>query len=284
MSKKWHLPLILGLTACLFTGCGDRGIPVIKQELLDKKLSVLMLTSSALTASSKEAIAQSLKDWQDSNAIAFDWVKDLNALNEDVTTKLKTKSYDYIYVAGNELFPSANETLQSSQSSAKWTFLQSQPFAVGTGNAVSDQATLLQVDTQQLETMKNKSVQDLVFQPLAIEWVTRSDRPIPSTWAPSEEADHIVLLDNNPQWYQQLSFQILQHHASWVIFYSPADADQMQKVKNMGVSVMDFAGAVTAELNWPQIMNNRLAVMKSKSWKSGVQNYNVQELKELKMK
>lgn len=282
MHKKRFL-LILILLSSLLAGCGTRGIPVIKQEVLDQKMSVLMLTTAGLTASAKQALGQTLKSWRDANSIAYDWVKDLNALDDSVVSKLKTKSYDYIYVVGNELFPSANETMSLGLSTSKWTFLQSQPFVEGSAVTVNDQASMLQLDTQQMESLKNKAIQDLLFQNVTIEWVTQSDRPVPSDWAPSEEADHIVLL-NNSQWFQQLTFQVHQHHAAWVIFYSPVDEAQLQKAKSLGVSVMDFSGALTADLNWTQILDNRLAMMKTHAWQKGIQNYNPQELKELKMK
>lgn len=282
MHKKRFL-LILILLSSLLAGCGTRGIPVIKPEVLDQKMSVLMLTSAGLTASAKEALGQTLKSWRDANSIAYDWVKDLNALDDSVVSKLKTKSYDYIYVVGNELFPSANETMSLGLSTSKWTFLQSQPFVEGGAVTVNDQASMLQLDTQQMETLKNKAIQDLLFQNVAIEWVTQSDHPIPSAWSPSEEADHIVLL-NNTQWFQQLTFQVHQHHAAWVIFYSPVDEAQLQKAKSLGVSVMDFSGALTADLNWTHILENQLGRMKTHAWQKGIQNYNPQELKELKLK
>ena len=53
------------------------------------------------------------------------------------------------------------------------------------------------------------------------------------------------------------TFQTHQHHAAWVIFYSPVDEAQLQKAKSLGVSVMDILGALTADLNWTQILDNR---------------------------
>ncbi|OAS21668.1 hypothetical protein [Paenibacillus oryzisoli] len=279
-----RLLFILTLVILLLASCGNRGIPVIKQELLDQKMSVLMLSSSGMPASAKDVLGQTLKNWRDADSIAYDWVKDLNAVDDNVVSKLKTKTYDYIYVIGNELFPSANETMALGITTSKWTFIQSQPWAVGSAVSVNEQASLLQLDLQQMETMKNKAIQDLLLQNAVIEWVTQSDRPIPSAWAPSEEADHIVLLNNNNQWFQQLTFQVHQHRATWVIFYSPVSEEQLQKTKSLGVSVMDFSGALTADLNWTQIFENRLAMMKTHTWQKGIQNYNPQELKELKMK
>lgn len=271
------------LSIVLLAGCGDRGIPVIKQEVLDQKMSVLMISSAGLTEPVKETLGQTLKNWREANSIAFDWVKDVNTLDDNVISKLKTKSYDYIYVVGNELFASANEAIASGPPSSKWTFLQSQPFAAGSAVVVNEQAASLQLDMGQMDAMKTKAIQDLLLQNVSIEWVTQVDRPIPSAWAPSEEADHVVYL-NNSQWLQQLTFQINQHRSTWVVFYSPVEEAQLQRVKSFGVSVMDFTSAGTADLNWSQIFDNRLAMMKTNGWQKGIQNYNPQELKELKLK
>ncbi|NOV03100.1 hypothetical protein [Paenibacillus planticolens] len=276
--------LVILLLSFLVSGCGNRGIPVIKQELMEKKLSVLMLSSVNLSDPSKQAIGSALQKWRDVNFIAYDWINDLGALDDRVLTKLKTSSYDYIYVIGNDLFPSANGVIQQGLNTGKWTLLQSQLDVNGTASTAVDQAAFLQIDAQQIESLKTKWIQDLLAQNVTVEWVTRSDRPIPSELAPSEEADHIVLLDNNEQWFQQLSFQTRQHFAKWIIFYSPATEAQLQKAKTIGVSVMDISNSLSAELNWPQILDDRLLAMTSKSWHKGPINYNSTELTELKMK
>ncbi|SDN00037.1 hypothetical protein SAMN04487897_101754 [Paenibacillus sp. yr247] len=275
---------ILLLLSFIVTGCGNRGIPSIKQDLMDKKLSVLMLSSASLSEPAKQSIGNALQKWRGANFIAYDWIKDLNTLDDSVITKLKANTYDYIYVIGNELFSSANGLIGQGLTMGKWTLLQSQLDMNGSASTVIDQASFLHIDSNQVESLKNKWIQDLLAQNVTVEWVTRSDRPIPSAWAPSEEADHIILLDNNDQWFQQLSFQTKQHLASWIIFYSPVNEAQLKKAKSIGVSVIDISSALSAELNWAQILDNRLEAMTNHSWKKGGFNYNEKELTELKVK
>lgn len=282
MNKR--LVLLFVLLSIFVVACGNRGIPVIKQDLFDNKLSVLMLTGASLSEPAKQSVGQAVVQWRDANLIAYDWVKDLKTLDDSVIAKLKASDYDYIYVVGNELFPSANEMIAQGVSAGKWTLLQSQLDVGGVTNTVNEQAAFLQIDSLQIENLKNKWIQDLLARNVVVEWVTRSDRPIPSEWAPSEEADHIILLDNNDQWFQQLTFQSRQHLANWIIFYTPADSTQLQKAKSLGASVIDITAALSAELNWGQILDNRLAMMKSNSWKKGGAIYNEQELKELLIK
>ncbi|MGG1516783.1 hypothetical protein ABE504_15355 [Paenibacillus oryzisoli] len=276
--------MVIILLICLLAGCTSRGIPTIQQDMLDRKISVLMLSSAELPDAAKQSIEQGLLKWRDQSMIAYDWVKDLQTVDAGAEAKLKTASYDYIYVAGNSLFSSAAVWMQANPTAGKWTFLQSEPDAANQGAAIADKAALLQVDTAQIETMKTTWVQSLLDQQTPIEWVTKAERPIPSAWAPSEESDHIVLLDNNPQWFQQLAFQVNQHHAKWAIFYTPAEEAQIQKAKTLGISVMDLTAGLSANLSWDDILANRLGVMTNHSWQTGVQNYNLQELKELKMK
>ncbi|MEW9697653.1 hypothetical protein [Paenibacillus sp. SI8] len=276
--------LCLILLSLFVTGCGNRGIPVIKQELLDKKISVLMLSSVSLSDSAKQSIGTALQQWRDSNLIAYDWVKDLTTVDGDVVIKLKERTYDYIYVIGNELLPSANEVIQQQGSSSKWTLMQSQLDVNGIASANGSQTSLYQIDPQAVERLKNQRISELLAQRVSIEWVTTADHPIPSAWAPSEEADHIVLLDNNEQWFGQLSFQTKQHLSSWIIFYVPTDTAHVQKAKTIGVSVMDTSNSLSAELDWGVILSNRLQAMIQHSWQSGGSVYNGQELKELKTK
>lgn len=275
--------LIVLLLSIFLTGCGNRGIPVIKQELLDKKLSVLMLSSASLSDTTKQSVGNALQKWRNVNLIAYDWLNDLNALDDAVIAKLKASSYDYIYVIGNDLFPSANSLIQQGLNTGKWTLVQSKLDPTGNANLAIDQAAFLQIDAQQIEGLKNSWIQNLLAQNVTIEWVTTSDRPIPSAWAPSEEADHIVLLDNNEQWFQQLSFQTKQHFASWIIFYSPVTEAQLQRAKTLGVSVIDVSNALSADLNWEQILDNRLAAMINNTWQKGPLHYNEKELAALKM-
>ncbi|UKS29822.1 hypothetical protein LOZ80_13160 [Paenibacillus sp. HWE-109] len=282
LNKRFMVLFILFIL--IVTGCGNRGIPVIKQDVMDKKVSVLMLSSSSLSDAAKQSIGQALLNWRGEHFIAFDWIKDVNSLDDSVGAKLKANTYDYIYVIGNELIGPANGLIAQGLTTGKWTLLQSQLDSNGSVSTVSDQASTWQIDAQQVENLKSKRIQELLAQRATVEWVTRSDRPIPSVWAPSEEADHIVLLDNNDQWFQQLSFQTKQHFANWVIFYTPVTEAQVQKAKTLGVSVLDISNALSAELNWTEILNNRLAMMTNHGWQKGSFPYNEKELLELKIK
>ncbi|UJF35401.1 hypothetical protein [Paenibacillus hexagrammi] len=204
-------------------------------------------------------------------------------MDEQTYNRIKTGTYNYIYVVGNDLLSNVAPAVDS-VSTTKWTFLQDNLTADSLPNQLTEQAEAVTVNKDQIASLQAKWVDGIMQQGLPIEWVTRADHPIPSEWAPSEEADHIVLLDNNEQWFQQLSFQLKQHDSKWIVFYAPADQTMLQKAKATGVPVMDLSNAFSIELNWDSIMANRLQEILNQTWKPGAEDYNEQELKELKLK
>jgi hypothetical protein len=118
---------------------------------------------------------------------------------------------------------------------------------------------------------------------LSIEWVTRTNQPIPAAWAPSEEADHIVYTDNNDQWFQQLVFQAREHLSSWIVFYGQAEPAAVQKAKTIGIPVMDMNSAVSADVNWAAVFAGLLAMMDQNSWKAGIVPYTEQEIQAVRL-
>jgi hypothetical protein len=266
----------------LLSACGTRGLPAIRQDTLDNKLSVLMVTSPKLSDSVKQTIGTKLLEWRGANQIAFEWIKDKSAIDESVRLSIQSKSYDYIYVIGNELFPTAIQA-STQDIKKKWTLIQDQldmqPQLPGTQNLA-----YLQIDPKQVDDLKTYWVNQLLAQKVSIEWVTMAENPIPSAWAPSEEADHIVLLNNNGDWFNQLNHQTRQHASKWILFNTSVDPSFLQKAKTIGVSVVDLSSTLEVNLAWDAILANRLAAMTSHQWQNGFQSFNAQEMMELKIK
>jgi hypothetical protein len=275
--------LLLTVIMILLTACGTRGIPAIRQEQMANKLSILMITSPKLSDSAKQMIGTKLLDWRNTNQIAYDWMKDAAAVDDAMMANIESKPYDYIYVIGTELFPTVIQSASADKNS-KWILLQDQLDVQLQTPLNSDHIALLQIDPMLVDNLKNNWVNQLLAQKESIEWVTMAEHPIPSQWAPSEEADHIVLLNNNGEWFTQLSYQTKQHASKWIVFNAPVDASFIQKAKTLGVPVTDLSAALALDLNWDTILSNQLSLMTQHTWKSGVQTYNAQELKELKIK
>lgn len=280
MRSRYQIGMVL-LMLILLTACGTRGIPVIGQEQLNGKLAVLMITAAGLTDSTKQTIDATLHGWRESEKITFEWLKDIKELDEGLLAKIRSRTYDYIFVVGNSLYEaSAKEAVLDKNS--KWTLLQ-EAWGTDISPASLESAAWRHLDVAHTDLLKDEWVKQQMKENVSLEWVTRAANPIPSAWAPSEEADHIVMLDQNEQWQQQLIYQIREHNSKWIVFYTAADQATLQKAKNIGIPVKDLT-VFSAYLNWETILASQLAIMKQNSWKPGSHVYSGQEVKELKIK
>jgi hypothetical protein len=277
--SKWIL--LLCASMLLLSACSTRGIPAIQHDKWNQKLAVLVITEASLNDSGKQSINKALHGWRDTEKITYEWIKDVNALDDSLLTKAKNGTYDYIYVIGNNLIQTAAKEA-TLDANSKWTLLPNnwnpQQATVGQTHSIAQ----FDIDPALIDGLKDNWVKQQADQNVQLEWVTRAASPIPSAWAPSEEADHIVLLDNNDQWLQQLGLQIRQHASKWIVFNSTEDPAVLQKAKTLGVSVMNFT-AISVDFNWDLIMSNQLNTMKQNSWKSGLQAYSQQELQNIQM-
>jgi hypothetical protein len=275
--------LLLHLSfSILLSACGTRGTPVIRPEILESKLSVLMITSDKLSDPVKQKIGAKLLEWRSGNQIAFEWMKDKAAIDESMITSIKSKPYDYIYVIGTDLFLTAMQAAGQDKDS-KWTLIQDQ-MTTQQLPAESDNVSILQIDPKQAADARTNWVNQLLAQKESVEWVTFAENPIPAEWAPSEEADHIVLLNNNGDWFNQLNYQTLLHGSKWIIFNASTDASFGKRAKTIGVSVVDLTAPLEADLNWDAILAGRLNMMTGRTWVKGIQAYNGQEMKQLLIK
>jgi hypothetical protein len=274
--------ILLFTCSILLTACGTRGTPVIRLDIMASKLSVLMITSDKLSDPAKQKIGAKLLEWRSGNQIAFEWMKDKADINGSMITSIKSKPYDYIYVIGTDLFLSAIQAA-GQDTDSKWTLIQDQ-MSMQQPPVESDNLSILQIDPKQAADVRIYWVNQLLAQKESVEWVTVAENPIPAEWAPSEEADHIVLLNNNGAWFDQLNHQTRLHASKWIIFNTPADASFVKQAQTIGVSVVDLTAPLVTELNWEAILSNRLTMMTQRSWKKGIEAYNTQEIKQLLLK
>jgi hypothetical protein len=274
--------LLIAVTL-LLTACGTRGIPAIREDILVNKYAVLMITSDKLSDSAKQTVAAKLMDWRNTHQIAFEWIQNLPSIDETIRKSIQAKQFDYIYVIGTGLFPTAIQAAEQDKDS-KWSLLQDQWENPQNTIIDSDNLALWQIDPKQVDDLKNNWVNQLLAQKESVEWVTMAEYPIPSVWAPSEEADHIVLLNNNGDWFNQLVHQTRLHGSSRILFHAPVDPSFVQKAKTIGVPVVDLSASLETDLNWDAILESRLTNMTQRSWNKGVHVYNAQELIQLKIK
>jgi hypothetical protein len=275
--------LLLIAVTLLLTACGTRGIPAIREDILVNKYSVLMITSNKLSDSAKHTVGAKLMEWRNTHQIAYEWIQDLASIDETIRKSIQSKQFDYIYVIGTDLFPTALQAAEQDKDS-KWSLLQDQWGNLQNTPINSDNLALWQIDPKQVDELKNNWVNQLLAQKQSVEWVTMAEYPIPSLWAPSEEADHIILLNNNGDWFNQLVHQTNLHGSNWILFHAPVDPSFVQKAKTIGVQVVDLSASLETDLNWDAILESRLTAMTQRSWNKGLQVYNAQELIQLKIK
>ena len=264
---------ILICTFLIVSGCG-KNIPAIDPAVLQSKVSVLVITAPNLKEPAKTAFSKTLLSWRDTQNVAFEWISDVTGISEDQSRKIQTVPYDYIIVAGNEL----NRQLQSFASTIpdkKWIFIddsisQSQA-EVSASNIQWKQTGPGFMETQWGEWVRQQQAIGKSF-----EWVTVSTNPIPSAWAPSEEAERISLSDAEG-WYPQFQLQVKQHGPDWLAVYSPLEASVLQRMKNLQVPIINMA-STSIDVNWDTVLQAVLAQMQSKQWKAGIAPFTQQEV------
>ncbi|MCS7461827.1 hypothetical protein N0M98_16955 [Paenibacillus doosanensis] len=257
----------------IVSGCG-KNIPAIDPALLQNKQSVLLITEPNLPDTTKSLISKTLSSWKDKEFIANEWLPDVTSLSEEQVNKIHSVAYDYIIVAGNGLNQQVLPYIGTTPDK-KWILLDN---AIDrTETPVS--ATNLEWKRSGAEFMRSQWgewVKQQQAMGKAIEWVTASANPIPSEWAPSEEAEYISLSDAEG-WYPQFQNQVKQHAPDWIAVYSPLEANVLQRMKNLQVPVMNMA-ATSVALKWDTVLNGILDQMKNKRWTPGIQNYTDQEI------
>lgn len=273
MKKLKRLFVGIGILG-LLSGCG-KNIPAIDPVLLQGKSSILVVTGQEMPDNVKAALQTTLVNWRDKKQTAFEWMDNTTALTEEQLTKIKTRSYDYILVAGHNL---VQNTLPAAANipERKWVMLDDQlarqsPVVSGSNIMVK----LVPEDRFRQEW--NEWVGQQLDNGRPIEWVTTSAYPIPSEWAPSEEADYINLADADG-WYTQFQFQVRSHGPSWVAVFAPLEAGQLQRLKNMQVPVINMA-STGIELQWGGILASIEDMMAKKAWTPGIQTYSNAEAK-----
>ncbi|CAG7624116.1 hypothetical protein ACFQI7_03990 [Paenibacillus allorhizosphaerae] len=264
--------IIVTLAAC------GKNIPAIDPQLLQSKSSVLFITGPAFPEASKNKLNGALVNWRDTNHIAFEWMSDTSELSEQQWNKIKSVSYDYIVVAGHSLIESILPTAQQI-TSRKWIMLDDQPVQEAT-EVQSDHIMLKQVPQARLHAEWDVWVRQQLVSGRTIEWVTQSTKPIPSDWAPSEEAEYITLTDAEG-WYPQFQFQARQHGANWIVTYVTLDQSVMNRLKNLSIPIVNMA-ATGIEQQWDAILSGLFDMMQNKSWKPGSQPYADSEVKIVK--
>ncbi|SFL44918.1 hypothetical protein SAMN03159341_106116 [Paenibacillus sp. 1_12] len=274
---RWTTGLLTLCILFVLGGCG-KNIPAIDPALLESKVSVLIISKEQISDTTKSTLQNAFLSWRDSHHIAFDWMADTAVLTDLQITALKNRPYTYIIVIGNELNRQV-WPIAASLPSKKWILLDD---TVSVDNPPITDKHIVWKQTEQnfMEKQWEEWVKQQQVLGKSIEWVTIGSKPIPSLWAPSEEAETISLSDAEG-WFPQFQNQVRRHGPSWIAVYSPLDANSLQRVKNLKVPVVDMT-AVSIELQWGNILTSILQTIESKAWVNGSLAYTSQEIQIVK--
>jgi len=261
----WFL-MIFVLTACVHT------LPAASPDLLQQKPSVLMVTASGLSSQAEDIVGTVLQTWNQQQMIAYDWLRKIQTMeNDQVQADIKNKSYDYIFVVGNELLPQAAE-ISAKYPESRWVFMQDGPGSAEW--AASANAMTWTLDTALIKPVWDQWVREQTSQGVSLEWITRQDRPIPLEWAPSEEEDHILPVDlYGNQWYPQLIFQISRNKPKWLIVYANLDENQYKRIRGLNIPIVDMASSRAVSVRWDLVWPQQLAMIKKGAWEKGTHSY-----------
>ncbi|TBL77795.1 hypothetical protein [Paenibacillus thalictri] len=267
MKAKAILPALAIIL--LLCSCG-KNIPTITADQLKSKHAVLMVTSAELSDSGKAAVQKALANWRQTQNISYEWVSGASELNDDIVGNIESVPYDYVLLVGSSLSQQAL-TVSAQYPDKKWMLFDDdmarQPAAASNANVMYKRT-----DPNLLQNDWNDWVQTQLQQGISMEWVTQTAKPVPSNWAPSEEADHIVYTDSAATWFSQLQFQAKQHGSGWIVLYGKVDNNALQRIKTLGIQVTNMSEG-KVEMNWDDILSGALDMIASSKWNPGIQQY-----------
>lgn len=260
--------------AFMLAGCGKQ-IPEIDPALLKSKASILVMTGPELPDDVKNTLQSTLLELRDQKQTSFEWMQNASALTEEQLHQIKARPYDVILVVGHtlvhQLLPTAKQVPER-----KWVLLDD--VIARQSVAQNDQHIILKLVTEeQFHAEWDEWVRQQLVSGRTIEWVTTSAYPIPSEWAPSEEAEMISLADAEG-WFTQFQYQVRNSRPSWIAVFAPLEATQLQRLNSMQVPVMNMA-STQIELLWPGILSSVREMMVQGRWNAGIQPYTNTEIK-----
>ncbi|WP_409340911.1 hypothetical protein [Paenibacillus sp. MBLB4367] len=276
--KIWILRLVSVMMISLVLAACGHTLPVATDGQLKNKKSLLVVTTPDLPADLAQKLDASLNGWRSSDKIAWKWLKDKTALDEDSVKTIRETAYDQVVVIGSSLFADARKEAEQLPQ-IKWTLLQQTPERSPAAIQPLDNMAVWQADAKTFDTLWNDWVSMQKTAGAPIIWITTAAHQVPAVWAPSEEAEQIVLYDsqNVAQWFQQLTFQAQQIHAKWIVLYTPEAAAELTKIRSLRIPFMDMTASTDYKLAWDPILNRIKESMLSDSWKPGLFTYSQQE-------
>lgn len=271
------------ISMCLFAlaGCGNRGLPEIKPEVMANKHAVYLVTSSKLK-DDQSKIKDVLERWHQDKQLIFDWKQNADNWNEELAEQIKAKPYDYVYVMGDSLLEGAAMQAETYKQT-KFILLQNKPNTAmaQTVPKTSDNIQLVEIDQKNLDNQMESWVKLHNKLGDSIIWLTVKDKAIPKEWNISNERDRVVYLDTDDKWLDKVKQQAAKYRPNWVVLYAGVDEAKKSQLKAQNLPLIDTSSSFSAEMRWDAVLDNQLGKM-NQEFRPGIQSYTEQELSQLK--
>jgi hypothetical protein len=141
---KLKLLSVYLLILVLLTACGHP-IPTASIDLIKQKKSILMLTTPSLNEPLQNQLIQTLNSWKQTELIAYEWVQQVNIVDELLINKINQTSYSYIIVIGNDLKPTTFTAAAKTQDK-RWIVLSDATHLEAVSSATPDNVALYQLN------------------------------------------------------------------------------------------------------------------------------------------
>jgi hypothetical protein len=151
---KIKLNVIYLLLFALLTACGHP-IPSASSDLIKQKKSILVLTSSKLDKSLQSKLSQTLNTWKQSELITYEWVQQIDVVDDLLIKKINQTVYSYILVLGNDLTPTAI-TAAALTRDKRWIMLSDANHAEAVARTTPDNAALYQLNAEVAASMQQQ--------------------------------------------------------------------------------------------------------------------------------
>ncbi|WP_135547299.1 hypothetical protein [Paenibacillus cymbidii] len=273
--KRTGVRRMLALSAAaalLLTACG-RNMPQPDEQQLAAKHSLLVLAAPSVGEADAAKLKAELVRARGTDHMAFEWQANVAAIDNAAIARIKSISYDRIVVIGSELIEggvaAAKQTPQRN-----WTFFANTTADPSASVANEANVALYITDPAAQDRMWNDWVAEQTAAGRTFEWISDTAHPVPASWAPSEEADHIVMLDIfGTYWFNQLTAQSAQHRPSWLVTLVPLQPADETKLQSLRIPVMNMAQDARLVFDWVNVLKSQLQEIKDDRWKQGVTVY-----------
>jgi hypothetical protein len=275
--KKIRVILIFVIMILLLTACGFT-LPKAPTNIIELKKSVLVLTAPSVDAKTLDNLKKTLNQWKQSSLIAYEWIQQVNVVDDLMVQKINRTPYSYIIVLGNELLPTGLTAAVKVQDK-KWIMLSNALNPIIGAAPPPDNVALYLIKPINPAEQWASWVNQQVTLGASFVWITRTAEPIPPEWAPSEEADHILFIDQfaDPAWFNQLNVQVINIKPNWIVLYTSLESASIQRIKSLGVPVINFRETSTYTWNWDAVWAEQLAAIQASRFEKGIHFYNAQQ-------